>query len=123
MNQAASRYRRQVRHAMHCSRASQEKRLHDLDLLLTSFTEENPEADIEEIAQKFGSPTEMADSLCEGISKGERMRWKRQHQLLIIVCILLSIGIIVGISYSIAIHFAKAPFYVTEEVYIYDNPS
>lgn len=118
MNQAASRYRRQVRHAMHCSRASQEKRLHDLDLLLTSFTEENPEADIEEIVAEFGSPSEMAASLCEGISKDELSRWKRNHWILVILCILIFAGVIAIAAAHIALQTDPAPVQIIDELVI-----
>ena len=123
MNHAAAVYRRHVRRAMQCSRANKERRLHDRDILLSSFVEENPDSGIDDIVQKFGTPYEMAASLCEGISKDERRRWKWRQRSIIGVCILLCIGLIIGLSYSIAMRFAKAPVHVTQEVYIYDNPA
>lgn len=118
MNQAASRYRRQVRHAMHCSRTNQKKRLHDLDALLTSFSEENPDADIEKIVQEFGPPPEMAASLCEGISKDELSRWKRNHRILFGVCILLFACVVAIAAAHIALQTDPAPVQVIDELVI-----
>ena len=118
MNQAASRYRRQVRHAMHCSRSCQEKRLHDLDALLNSFTEEAPDADMEKIVKEFGPPSEMAASLCEGISKDELSRWKRKHRILFILCILIFAGVIAIAAAHIALQTDPAPVQVIDELVI-----
>ena len=118
MNQAASRYRRQVRHAMHCSRTNQEKRLIDLDILLTSFTEENPDADIEKNVQEFGSPSEMAASLCEGISKDEISRWKRKNRILFGICILLFAGVVTIAAAHMALQTDPAPVQVIDELVI-----
>lgn len=119
MNQAASRYRRQVRRAMHCSRINQETRLSDLDILLTSFTEENPDADLEKIVQEFGSPAEMAASLCEGISKDELRRWKRNHWILFILCILIFAGVIAIAAAHIALQTDPAPVQVIDKLVIH----
>ena len=118
MNQAASMYRRQVRHAMHCSRTNQEKRLHDLDTLLTAFTEENPDAGLEKIVQEFGPPSEMAASLCEGISKDELNRWKRNNRILFILCILIFAGVIAIAAAHISLQTDPAPIQVIDELVI-----
>ena len=123
MNKAIAKYRRQVIRSMHCSKHTRDKLLGKLDALLSSFQEEEPDADSEKIIQSFGAPSDFADSLCEGISKDERRRWKWRRRSIIGTCILLGIGLIISLSYSIAMHSAKAPVHVTQETYIFDIQS
>lgn len=123
MNKAIAKYRRQVIRSMHCSKHTRDKLLGKLDALLSSFQEEEPDADAEKIIQSFGAPSDFADSLCEGISKDERRRWKWRQRTIIGVSILLCIGLIVSLSYLITMHFAESPVYIIQETYIHDNPS
>ncbi len=123
MNKAIVRYRRRVIRSMHCPRDTRKKLLRKLDALLTSFQEDEPDADAAQFEQAFGSPSEMANSLCEGISEEVRLRWKYRHRMLIAACALFSIGVIVILSYMSAMRFAEVPIYVVKETYISDSVS
>lgn len=118
MNHAASMYRRQVRRAMHCSRANQKRGLHDLDVLLSSFVEENPASEIDEIVQKFGAPSEMAASLCEGVSEDERKRWKKKRWIIFFLCILCLVCIVALVATHFALQAHPAPIQVSDRLVI-----
>lgn len=118
MNRAVAKYRSRVRRAMRCSRASRKARLHDLDALLSSFAEENPGATMEEIAQRFGAPREMADSLCEGLSAEERRHWQWHRRALIGAVLLFCAAVTVLISVDIALQTDTRPIYVIDELQI-----
>lgn len=118
MNHAATAYRRQVRHAMQCSKANQKKGLHDLDVLLSSFVEENPDSEIDEIVQKFGTPHEMAASLCEGVSTDERKRWKKKRWIIFFLCIFLLLCIVAILATHFALQANPAPIQVIDRLVI-----
>ena len=118
MNQAATIYRRQVRRAMHCSRANQKRGLHDLDVLLSSFVEENPDSEIDEIVQKFGAPSEMAASLCEGVSEDERKRWKNKRRIIFFIFILCLVCIVALVAIHFALQTNPTPVQVNDRLVI-----
>lgn len=112
------KYRRQVIRAMQCPRKEKKEVLQSLDTLLGSFLEETPEADRTAILQAFGTPDQLANTLCGERPEAERTQWKRNRRIKFFVIAILGIGLILFFSYAIALYHAQAPVYVIRETTI-----
>lgn len=120
MNRMVQKYRKQVIRAMQCPRKVKKEALQSLDTLLGSFLEETPDADNTAIIQAFGSPDQLANTLCGERPELERKQWKRKRRIKFFIIAALSMGLILFFSYAIALYYAQAPVYIIRETTIND---
>lgn len=123
MNQAVQKYRKQVLRAMRCPGKKKKAIMENLDSLLMSFQQEEPNADDAKVLEAFGTPAELAQILCEGYSEKEQKNWRRRRWIGLLIILVVCAGLISFLSYAFAIHNAKSPVYAFEETYVDESTS
>lgn len=123
MNQAVQKYRKQVLRAMPCPAKEKKALIEHLDSLLLSFQQEEPNADDAKVLEAFGTPAELAQTLCEGYSEEEQKRWRRRLWIRRLAILVFCAGIIAFLSYTVALCTAESPVYTKDKIYVYQNNS
>ena len=94
-----------------------------MDSLLMSFQQEEPDADDAKVLEAFGTPAELARTLCEGHSEEEQKSWCRRRWIRRLAILVLCAGMIAFLSYAVASYTAESPVYTKDKIYVYPNNS
>ncbi|MCD8189306.1 MAG: hypothetical protein LUD78_03650 [Clostridiales bacterium] len=119
MNEAMTRYRREVRRCLRCGRAAKQRLEEHLTGLLNAFLEENPVPDEAALEAAFGTPEELAATLMEELTPEERGQWKRQRLAARVVCMVLVLLLAVFSIYTF--FFKSKPNEITVYEFTYAN--
>lgn len=123
MNQAVQKYRKQVLRAMPCPAKEKKVLIEHLDSLLISFQQDEPNADEAKVLEAFGTPTELAQTLCEGYSEAEQQSWHRRRWIRRLAILVFCAGMIAFLSYAVALCTAESPVYTKDKIYVYQSNS
>ncbi len=99
---AAKRYLREVRRNLPCSFQTKRELLLRIRDSLTDFAQERPHASYEDITERFGAPTDVADAYFADLPAGQLRKALQTarfvRRVLIVVCVLamLLYGITLG---------------------------
>lgn len=75
---ASKKYLKQLNTHLTCSPAHQKKFIDDIIPLLDEFSNENPQACLDDYIQEFGNPESLADSLLSTIDQAEVAGFKKK---------------------------------------------
>lgn len=85
-------YVRELRRHLHCFRKTQNRLLEHFTAYQRSSIEDTP--DYDQMVTMFGPPEEMAGTLMEEVTSGERSAYRRNKVILKIAAIILSVGFV-----------------------------
>lgn len=105
MNKEIIRYQRELKKHLQCGMHIRKKLLSQFRDSLSSFLEENPEPNYEQLITAFGPPEEMANILMEAVPTSEQLRYRRNNKL---------VKILYGFVAVLFIMFALYVFYMKE---------
>ena len=104
MNKDISRYLRKIKKHLYCSPKTRSYLLDHFRESLSSFLDENPEPDYQQLIAAFGPPEEMAAVIMEGVSDAERRFYRKRKNMKIIFA---GIAAALFIVFSIYVFFLK----------------
>ena len=100
------RYIKEIRKNLPCPTEEEKRALDNLKESVSAYLFEYPEATAEDIAQRFGAPTQLADSFLdvEGISRSVKKHSRLQRTILGILAVAVLVAIIFGTVYMIEVY-------------------
>jgi hypothetical protein len=90
-----------------------------LNQLLKTFEDEEPNPTCDQLYLAFGTPENMAETLMNEIQPAERSRCIRKKWVNIVICIALLIGVLAGVAFLIGSQQKPVPVDVIEQTYVY----
>lgn len=111
-------YVRELRRHLHCFRKTQNRLLEHFTAYQRSSIEDTP--DYDQMVTMFGPPEEMAGTLMEEVTSGERSAYRRNKVILKIAAIVLAVNVVICCVYFM---FIKETTVLEVETYTYyGNP-
>lgn len=121
MNPIIHKYRKKVSHALCCSRRTKKGLMKQLNQLLKTFEDEEPNPTCDQLYLAFGTPQNMAETLMNEIQPAERSRCIRKKWVNILICGVLVAVLLVGLALLIGHRLEPAQVTVVEQTYVYED--
>lgn len=111
-----AQYKKELKKNLRCSRSVKERLMGKFGCSLSTFLDDTPTHDIDELCTAFGSPKEMALVLMEEVTPKESAHYRRNSIITrTVACVLAVITLFLIVATSIQIYFYK------EQTVIYDD--
>ncbi len=118
MNRDTKKYLREMRAEIPCGFFKKKKLLQPFLTSLENFLSDTPDASYSDLADAFGTPKEMAATLCENISEADVRKHRRIHRYISIIAVLV---ILLLSTWIIKIYRTGPKIEVTRTIVIYDE--
>ncbi len=118
MNRDTKKYLRELRAEIPCGFFRKKKLLQPFLTSLENFLCETPDASYSDLADAFGTPKEMADTLSEKISEAEAQKYRRRHRYISVIAVLV---ILLLSTWIIKIYRTGMNVEVIRTIVIYDE--
>lgn len=122
MSDHVAQYKKELKKNLRCSRSVKERLMGKFGCSLSSFLDDKPTPDIDELCTAFGSPKEMASILMEEVTPEETIRYHRKTIITrAIAGTLAGTVLFLIIAISIQVYFYKEQDVVIDSEVIVDE--
>lgn len=110
------KYKKALKKNLRCTRNSQKQLMKKFEITLSTFLEDSPSPNTDELCTAFGSPKEMASVLMEEVTPEEIARCRKNTIIVRSVA-----GVLIGVILFLAVTISIQLYLYKERPIIYDD--